>query len=283
MRNTFKSTPICISTRFRRLKATLIPRTQACGAERPKRRLHKDSFAALPRPPHASLRPHCACAKHGRASSHRRACAAFRASTPLRNPSLLSPLPLPPSPRPEGTEQPYRPHRLLSDSTRYQELTPTRRAAMPALAQRNLGRKALPLLRRRGTSSPPRLPPAVRGSARPRLSLRHRDRVLPPAASQRLRALSGGDPSVRHEAAEGGAVVAVRQGLLRAVHRRGDKVRIQGAPRPVALRPSGAACTAWRTTTPSVPCAAAAERGYGLWARSMPGCVVRVRPGRTDK
>lgn len=221
--------------------------------------------------------------RRARPRTLRRACAAFRASTPLRNPSLLSPLPLPPSPRPEGTEQPYRPHRLLSDSTRCHELTPTRRAAMPALAQRSLGRKKLPLLRRRGTSSPSRLPPAVRGSARRRLSLRHRDRVLPPAASQRLRALSAGDPSVRHEAAEGGAVVAVRQGLLRAVHRRRGQVRIQGAPRPVALRPSGAACTAWRTTTPSVPCAAAAERGYGLWARSMPGCVVRLRPGRTDK
>lgn len=116
-------------------------------------------------------RPHHACAQRAPTCSQRRTCAsfrAFRALTPLLIPSLPSLL----SPRSEGMVEPYRPHRPLSDSTRCQELTPTRRAAMPALAQRSVGRKALSLLRRRGISSPSRLPPAVCGSARPRLSVR---------------------------------------------------------------------------------------------------------------
>lgn len=226
-----------------------------------------DSWAALPgcftsprgRIAHAHGAPTHA---HNKAPAH--LFAPFRASTPLLIPSL----PSLPSTRPDVTAEPYRPHRPLSDSTRCQELTPTRRAAMPALAQRSVGRKALPLLRWRGTSSSSHLPPAMRGSTRPRLSLRCWDRVLPPLAAWRLRALFRGELPVRHEAAESGALVAVRQGLLRVVHCRGDQVRIRDALPPsgregLRAPPEGPqlpACLARRRQNAAMGCGRAACR-----------------------
>lgn len=83
---------------------------------------------------------------------------------PPRPPIPLRHRRCPPLPSAEGTAEAYRyrsrlppgkQHRLLSDSTCCQELAPSRRAAMPALAQWPPGRRAVPLLRRRAGGNPP--------------------------------------------------------------------------------------------------------------------------------